>query len=241
MSADPIALVTGAAGGIGSAICTRLEYDGFEVVGIDRQSSARRRHVVLDMNESGELAQLTNVIDQSRVVAIVHNAAVQPLGAAGSNDLETWIEALRVNVIAADALVGAFQGGLEANQGSVVVMSSVHARATTQGISAYASTKAALEGWVRAACLDLGPRIRVNAIAPGAIDTAKLREGFERWEPVERIGRLKELERRTALARVGTPAEVAALVSFLVGSESSFITGTTVTIDGGASARLGSE
>jgi NAD(P)-dependent dehydrogenase (short-subunit alcohol dehydrogenase family) len=122
-----------------------------------------------------------------------------------------------------------------------VVISSVHARATTTGINAYATTKAALEGWVRSAALDLGPDIRVNAVAPGAIDTAKLREGFARWGEASAEERKEVLRQRTALRRIGHPRDVAGAVSFLVSDEASFITGSVLVVDGGATARLGSE
>jgi NAD(P)-dependent dehydrogenase (short-subunit alcohol dehydrogenase family) len=150
------------------------------------------------------------------------------------------VDALRVNVIAVDALVTGTRKSLATNDGSVVVISSVHARATTGGLTAYATSKAALEGWVRSAALDLGPEIRVNAVAPGAIDTTKLREGFARWgeSAEERKAILRE---RTALRRIGDPADVAAAVSFLIGDDARFITGAVLVVDGGATARLGSE
>ena len=112
--------------------------------------------------------------------------------------------------------------------------------ATTPGIAAYSTTKAALEGWVRAAALDLAPRIRVNAVVPGAIDTPKLREGFARWGS-EAAERLAVLEERTPLSRVGTAQEVASLVSFLTSEQSRFTTGGSFVVDGGATIRLGSE
>jgi len=121
-----------------------------------------------------------------------------------------------------------------------VVISSVHGRATSGGVTAYATTKAALEGWVRSAAMDLGPGIRVNAVAPGAIDTAKLREGFARWgESAE--ARKAVLRERTALRRIGEPSDVAGAVSFLIGDDARFVTGAVLVVDGGATARLGSE
>jgi NAD(P)-dependent dehydrogenase (short-subunit alcohol dehydrogenase family) len=88
--------------------------------------------------------------------------------------------------------------------------------------------------------MDLAPDIRVNAVAPGAIDTAKLREGFARWgESAE--DRKAILRQRTALHRIGEPSEVAGAVSFLIGEDARFITGSVLVVDGGATARLGSE
>lgn len=175
------------------------------------------------------------------VSAVVHNAAIQPLAGAGDTPDESFMEALRVNVVAANALVSETRASLARNGGSVVVVSSVHAYATTAGINAYATSKAALEGWVRSAAIDLAPAVRVNAVRPGAIDTPKLREGFARWGPHVADERRAVLETRTPLGRVGEAAEVASAVFFLSGPEAGFITGSTLVVDGGATARLGTE
>lgn len=172
---------------------------------------------------------------------IVHGAAFQPIAGAGETPLEAWTRALRVNVVAVDALMSSTRKNLATNGGSVVVISSVHAHATTGGLTAYATTKAALEGWVRSAALDLGPEVRVNAVAPGAIDTPKLREGFARWGAASAEERKAVLRQRTALRRIGDPDDVAGAVSFLIGRDAAFVTGTVLVVDGGATARLGSE
>ena len=198
--------------------------------------------IQLDMRESTELVEIGNrLASEYRIKAIVHNAAMQPIAGAGETTIDDWFDTLRVNVIAADALAAGTRVSLAETRGSIIVIGSVHGRATSGGITAYATTKAALEGWVRSAALDLGPSIRVNAVAPGAIDTAKLREGFARWG--EQLGEERKavLRQRTALGRIGEPEEVAAAVSFLIGDDARFITGTVLVVDGGASARLGSE
>jgi NAD(P)-dependent dehydrogenase (short-subunit alcohol dehydrogenase family) len=235
-------IITGAAGGIGAAICQRVRSDGYIAIGIDRDlCSEADVDVRIDLRESERLIDLgRELAGDYELKAVIHNAAVQPLAGAGQTALSEWADTLRVNVIAVDALVSGTRESLAANDGSVVVVSSVHARATTGGLTAYATSKAALEGWVRSAALDLGPEIRVNAVAPGAIDTAKLREGFARWgeSAEERKAILRE---RTALRRIGDPADVAGAVSFLIGDDARFITGAVLVVDGGATARLGSE
>jgi 2-keto-3-deoxy-L-fuconate dehydrogenase len=236
-------VVTGAAGGIGAALCERMRNDGYLAIGIDRNAApAADIDLQLDMRESEELVKLGRALARDyELKAIVHNAAAQPIAGAGETSLDEWVEALRVNVIAVDALVAGTRKSLAANDGSVVVISSAHARATTGGVTAYATTKAALEGWVRSAALDLGPGIRVNAVAPGAIDTAKLREGFARWGEESAEERKAVLRQRTALRRIGEPSEVAGAVSFLIGDDARFVTGAVLVVDGGATARLGSE
>ena len=235
-------IITGAAGGIGAAICERVRSDGYIAIGLDRDVATDADvDVRIDLRESERLIDLGRELARDyQLKAVIHNAAAQPLAGAGQTSLSEWTDALRVNVIAVDALVSGTRGSLATNDGSVVVVSSVHARATTGGLTAYATSKAALEGWVRSAALDLGPEIRVNAVAPGAIDTAKLREGFARWgaSAEERKAVLRE---RTALRRIGDPADVAAAVSFLIGDDARFVTGAVLVVDGGATARLGSE
>lgn len=235
-------IVTGAAGGIGTVLCERVRKDGYLAIGLDRDvAPSADIYLQVDLSESEQLVELGRELAKDyELKAVVHNAAVQPVGKAGETPFGEWEDAWRVNVLAADALISGARENLAANDGAVVVISSVHGRATTGGITAYATTKAALEGWVRSAALDLGPSIRVNAIAPGAIDTAKLREGFARWG-VTADERRAVLRQRTALRRVGEPSDVAGAVSFLIGDDARFITGTVLVVDGGATARLGSE
>ncbi|BBX71539.1 SDR family NAD(P)-dependent oxidoreductase [Mycolicibacterium psychrotolerans] len=236
-------VITGAAGGIGQALCERARADGYLAIGIDlRPSPVSDISYELDLRDSANVIRLSHQISEEfELKAVIHNAAAQPIGGAGQTPIAEWTDILRTNVIAVDALLSATIHNLASNEGSVVAISSVHARATTGGLTAYAATKAALEGWVRSAALDLGPKIRVNAVSPGAIDTAKLREGFQRWEGASVEDRMAALRSRTALERIGSPSDVAAAVSFLISEEATFISGTVITVDGGATARLGSE
>lgn len=220
-----------------------MRKDGCVAIGIDRNlAPAADTAYQLDLRESEKLVELgRRLVKDYELKAIVHSAALQPLAAAGETSIDDWLDVLRVNVIAVDALLAATRASLAANGGSVVAIGSVHAHATTGGLAAYATTKAALEGWVRSAALDLGPEIRVNAVAPGAIDTPMLRDGFARWGTVSAEQREAVLRQRTALGRIGHPSDIANAVSFLIGPDARFITGTILVVDGGATARLGSE
>jgi NAD(P)-dependent dehydrogenase (short-subunit alcohol dehydrogenase family) len=236
-------IVTGAAGGIGAALCRRAKEDGYLAVGIDRDAAGEADvQILADLRDSERLIALGAELSlEYEIKALVHNAAVQPLAGAGQTSVMQWLDTLAVNLIAVDALLAGTRTNLAAHNGAVVVITSVHAHATTTGITAYAASKAALEGWVRAAALDLGPQIRVNAVAPGAINTAKLREGFARWGAESAENRMAVLRERTALRRIGEPGDVAGAVAFLIGDDASFVTGSVLTVDGGATARLGSE
>ncbi|GAA2137900.1 SDR family oxidoreductase [Nocardioides koreensis] len=236
-------VITGAAGGIGRALCQRFQKDGYIVVGVDkRECPDADQWLDIDVSNLQELHEAAAGLTSShRVAVVVHNAAVQPLAGVGLTTQTDFIETMRVNVLAADCLVSAARESLARERGAVVAVSSVHSTATTQGITAYATSKAALEGWVRAASLDLAPDVRVNAVRPGAVDTPKLHEGFARWGENVANERLGILRTRTPLGRIAQPEEIAAAVAFLAGDESSFITGSTLVVDGGASARLGTE
>lgn len=242
MSSPAAVIVTGAAGGIGRSLCERFAADGYTVVGIDRVACDVDHWLAIDIGDLKTLRAAAAELSASfRLAAVVHNAAVQPMAGAGDTPYDLFVETMRVNVLAADSLVHATRDNLALEHGAVVVVSSVHASATTAGINAYATSKAALEGWVRSAAIDLAPAIRVNAVRPGAIDTAKLREGFTRWGADVAEERREMLESRTPLGRIGEPEEIAAAVAFLASPQASFITGSTLVVDGGASCCLGTE
>lgn len=242
-TARPVALVTGAAGGLGSSLCTELRTAGYLVVGLDIVASpAADESVEVDLSDLAQVRSVATALSEKHGVSgVVHNAAVQPLGGVGEVPLDDWLTALRVNLLAVEVLVAACRDSLAAERGAVVVVSSIHARTTTAGMVAYATTKAALEGWVRAAALDLAPHVRVNAVAPGAFDSPKLREGLQRWGADEARDRLERLRSRTPLERIAAPAEVARTVCTLLGPGASFVTGATLVVDGGVGARLASE
>ncbi len=238
----PIAWITGSAGGIGSAVCVRLRRDGWTILGFDRVNSAEADvSLVCDL---GDAAELTATAERALLTgppsAVVHLAADQPLKGAGELGPAGWARTLQVNLISLDMLTGSARAGLKENRGSIVAVTSVHARATTKGIAPYAASKAALEGWVRAAALDLGPEICVNALATGAVNTPKLTEGFARWG--DAAGERRQLlEQRTPVGRIADAPEIAGLVAFLLGADSRFVSGSVLTADGGALARLGTE
>jgi len=240
------AVVTGDAGGVGSAICELLVALGWRVTGIDRNpapSGTTWTHFDADLAVRGEAILAAGKARQLEpVTALVHAAADQRFGAAGSLDEEAWELTFRTNLFAIDLLVHACKEDLRQANGSIVAISSVHADATTRDMAAYAASKAALQGWARAAALDLAPEIRVNVVQPGAIDTAMLWDGLaRRSSDLDERAALDELAARTPLDRIGSASEIAEVVAFLLSDRSRFITGSVVRVDGGALAQLPTE
>jgi glucose 1-dehydrogenase len=235
-----VALVTGAAGGIGMAVVRLLAESGWTVVGVDVEAGADVR---ADLRSATEIADLFADLGRAhgRLDALVNNAAVQVAKPFAETTVEEWDDVMTVNVRAAFLTTQHALPMLAAAGGAVVNVSSVHAVATSAGMAAYAASKGALLALTRALAVELAPRVRVNAVLPGAVDTAMLRAGFERF--AEGSGaRMALLAGRTVMGRVGQPDEIAHAIRFLADTrESSFVTGHALVVDGGATARLSTE
>jgi NAD(P)-dependent dehydrogenase (short-subunit alcohol dehydrogenase family) len=164
---------------------------------------------------------------------LVNNAAVQVLGGVDTLSLADWQRTLHVNLLAPFLLIQGLLSELEAAQGCVINISSIHARLTKTNFVSYATSKAALSGMTRALAVDLGGRIRINAIEPAAIATEMLRAGFN-----DKPERLVQLENCHPQGRIGTPHEVAALAFSMASGDLRFLHGACVGLDGGISGRL---
>jgi NAD(P)-dependent dehydrogenase (short-subunit alcohol dehydrogenase family) len=236
------AVVTGACGGIGAATCAVLAERGLDVVGIDVRPGA---DLTVDLTDgpATERALAAHLGDRP-VVALVNNAALQVVASLEGHDDATWHRVIDVNAGAAHRLTRQLARSLRTHGGAVVNVSSVHAGASTAGMAAYAASKAALLAYTRVAALELAPEVRVNAVLPGAVQTAMFEAGLDRFaaDDASRRAAVDRLVSRTPLARVGEPEEIARVIAFLLDNEqSSFVTGTTLVADGGVTARLASE
>jgi NAD(P)-dependent dehydrogenase (short-subunit alcohol dehydrogenase family) len=236
------AIVTGAAGGIGAATANVFVKNGWEVISIDRldMPSSNGRSVRADLSDARELNRCVSEISTGfkKIDALINNAALQILAPAIKTDPADWDKVMATNVRAIYQLVTALYPLLKNAPGAVVNVASVHAVATSPGIAAYAASKGALVALTRAMALEFAADgVRVNAVLPGAIETSMLREGLKRSQ-----SSLEELAARHPLQRVGRPEDVAEAIFFLADSgRSSFITGQTLIVDGGATARLSTE
>jgi glucose 1-dehydrogenase len=246
-------LITGAAGGIGRATVKLFAQSGWRVIGVDRNSFGEPfptdgLFIQADISV-GE--NLESIFDQAHAYtgylnALVNNAAVQVSKPLLQTSVEEW------DAVMASNLRSVFLGiklahplFMAAGGGAIVNVSSVHAVATSTNIAAYAASKGGLLAFTRAIAIEFAPdNIRCNAILPGAVDTPMLRAGLGRGhvQGGDVLERLDNLARRTVNGRVGQPAEIAHAIYFLADdTQSSFMTGQAMIVDGGATARLSTE
>jgi NAD(P)-dependent dehydrogenase (short-subunit alcohol dehydrogenase family) len=238
------AVVCGAAGGIGSAICGTFRAAGWRVVGIDlRPAEAADLSVAADLRSPEAVQAVFAELETDPIDALVNAAGTQIVRSLAETTPAEWDEVMNVNVRAAFLTMVAARPLLARRGGAVVNIASVHADATSPGMAAYAASKAALVGLTRGAALDLAADgIRVNAVLPGAVDTPMLDEGLrQRSGSGASVDARDSLAARTPLGRIAAPSEVADAVVFLAGDRSRFISGQTLVVDGGVTARLATE
>jgi NAD(P)-dependent dehydrogenase (short-subunit alcohol dehydrogenase family) len=234
---QPIAVITGAAGGVGSACVAELGSAGFWTIGVDvRPESDADEHLTVDMASPVCGNEIAAGVGQRVVEVLVNNAAVGAGTTLLDASVESWDGMMAVNLRAPFLTARALHPALVASgRGVIVNISSVHARASSAGVGVYATSKAGLDALTRAMALEWGPQIRANCVLPGAVDTPMLRHGLERSQQT-----IEEIAERHPIGRVASPAEIARLVRFLV-VEGTFMTGASVVVDGGALARLSTE
>jgi NAD(P)-dependent dehydrogenase (short-subunit alcohol dehydrogenase family) len=248
-----IVLITGASGGVGRATVSLFTEKGWQVVGVDRSNRAEDfpsngLFIQADISNPDDLKRVydTTIHFSDHLNAVVNNAAYQITKPILDTTVEEWDAVMTSNlrsVFLGAKLAHPFL--VNAKGGAIVNVSSVHAVATSANIAAYAASKGGLLALTRAMAIEFAPQnIRVNAILPGAVDTPMLRAGFNRGQkPGETVmDRLENLARKTVNGRVGQPAEIASAIYFLAdNSQSSFMTGQALVVDGGATCRLSTE
>jgi len=237
-------LITGAAGGIGEALVNAFAEDGWRVIATDKESfNSPGAHSVIpaDLEEiASNDEQLKTFADTVRAAldgaplhALVNNAAAQILGSVATISVEDWERTLRVNVSAPLRLVQAFLPELQAANGVVVNIGSVHAQATKREFVAYATSKAAIHGLTRAMAVDFGDNPRVICVAPAAVGTTMLKDGFKSNPEA-----IDELAAAHPAGRIADPTEIALSIVSLSQAPFLFATGSTVWLDGGILSRL---
>jgi len=236
-----LAVITGTSGGLGQSVARRLANDGYTVVGIARRtvepadlglSDDQYHHIVFDLGEIDGISELVSnlVKTYGTPYALINNAAIGTDGllpTMHNSDIERLV---RVNVTSPIVLTKYISRHMIAKKnGRIVNISSIVARTGYRGLAPYGASKAAMEGFTRSLARDLGRRqVTVNAVAPGFLTT----------DMTSVLGdeNLERIKGRSALSRFAEVDEVAAAVAYLLAPEAKGVTGTTLTLDAGATA-----
>jgi NAD(P)-dependent dehydrogenase (short-subunit alcohol dehydrogenase family) len=242
--------VTGVAGGIGLATARRLSASGYRVFGLDQSAAPEgvelAGYAIIDLGQHEALPVAVERLLEGveALELLVNNAALQLCAPLEATSVEELRAVLDVNLVAPFALTQHCLARLERARGAVVNVASVHALATSRHIAAYAASKGGLVALTRALALELAGRgVRVNAVLPGAIDTPMLAAGLERAAGAgDAAARLAAFGARHPVGRVGSPDEIASAIEYLADpARASYITGATLVVDGGVTARLSTE
>lgn len=246
-------LITGAAGGIGRATVQLFADSGWHVIGVDRAPfgegfPAEGLFIQSDISHPEEIAVIFSQAQAftKTLHALINNAALQIAKPLLETSVEEWDAVMASNLRSVFLAVKLAHPLMKAAGGGAVVnVSSVHAIQTSANIAAYAASKGGLLALTRAMAIEFAPEgIRVNAVLPGAVDTPMLRAGLGRShiQGGDMQTRLDNLARKTVNGRVGRPEEIAHAIYFLADeTQSSFMTGQALVVDGGATARLSTE
>ena len=235
-----VLLLTGASRGIGHATVKKFSAEGWRVLTCSRHAFDPRcpwpggeaNHVVIDLADPQRTIEAVDEVKaklDGRLHALVNNAGISPKGEGGgrlstlSTDLRTWGHVFHVNFFASVVLARALRDELVAAKGAVVNVTSIAGNQVHPFAgAAYATSKAALKALTREMAHDFGPLgVRVNAIAPGEVETSILSPGTE------------ELSTDLPLRRLGQPSEVADVIHFLCSDASSYVSGTEIEVNGG--------
>ncbi|MEM7445323.1 MAG: SDR family oxidoreductase [Pseudomonadota bacterium] len=252
---EKLAVVTGSAG-IGLGVAQRLLSDGFGVIlcGNDPSDNAKagretEGHPIrideLDVSNEGAVRDLAKglTISVGGLDALVNCAGIQPYGTIETTEPEDWRRVLDVNLTGYFHMAHFLYPLLKARPtASIVNVASVQGHLNQNNVLAYATSKGAIRAMTRAMAVDCAKDgVRVNSISPGSIRTPLLEFAAQELTPTggDPEETLKGFGASHAVGRVGTVAEIGALVSYLVGPESAFCIGGDFPIDGGLRAKLG--
>ena len=244
------AIVTGSTKGIGRGIAEyfadegakvvisgRNEREGADVVQTIKEKGGEALFIPADLSRQDENEKLYQASREYFGIPdiIVANAGMLGLGSLADVSREDWHKTFEVNIHSLFYLLRVAIPEMKENEGgTIVVTGSLASQKGFPNHAAYCATKGAVESLVRQAAVDAAPKVRINMIAPGAIDTELYRSSAVAFPNPETI--LDEVPGTIPMKRTGTPRDVARAALFLVSDESEWITGTVLTVDGGASA-----
>ena len=238
---NKVCLVTGATSGIGRATAVRLGREGATVVCLGREVKAGHAveaeikaggsDALFIKTDVGRDADLVHAVETTlarfhRIDILINDAAMMTYTPILDLDPAEWDLVMNVNLRALFRLCQLCVPHMKG--GAVVAISSVHAFQSTPNVAPYATSKGGLEAFVRGLSLEVPyTQARINAVAPGAVETPMLRNNPNVMDGTEKI-----------TGQIGTPDELAAAICFLASDEANFINGSTMTVDGGRLAQL---
>lgn len=240
---DKVGIVTGATSGMGKAIAEAFSKEGAQLILSGRD---KERGVTLEKQLSNAVFVPGDITDPDYNKLLVEtaintygkldilslNAGVLGLGNVEELPIEAWHNTLNTNLssifyISKHALPHLQKSG----QGNILINASIAAFKSFPNHPAYCASKAGAVALMKQMAVEYAPKVRVNAMCPGPVDTPLLWESAKAFEQPEQA--VASAENSTLLKRLGTPMDIAKLALFLVSDDSSWITGTTITIDGG--------
>lgn len=242
-----VALVTGASSGIGRATARRLASEG-AAVAVTARREGRLSGLVSEIEQTGGKARaiaadVTSESDRRRLIdqtasgfggldILVNAAGIIAFGTIENTALESWNHMFDINVVSVFRLMQLSLPHIGPRKGNIVNVSSVNGLRSFPGVLAYCSSKAALDQLTRCAALELAAQgVRVNAVNPGVVVTELHRQGGLDEAAYESF--LERSKTTHPIGRVGQPDDLAALITFLASEEAGWITGATMSIDGG--------
>lgn len=242
---DKVAIVTGSTSGMGRATAVLFAREGAKVV-VTGRNQERAKEVVSQIKDEGfeaiyvladmsKLEDLKALVDKTfevygTVDILFNNAGMLSMTPILQLEMEEWSRVIKVNVTSALYLTQLVAPIMkEKGKGVIINTTSIAGFSARYGLAAYITSKHALSGLTKSMARELGPEIRANAIAPGAIHTAMV-------DSVGGIEAVKWLIEGSPLKRVGQSEDIASMALFLAADDSSFITGQVIRVDGGVDA-----